>query len=187
MSYISYAKYCTCHGATWRIHFDECGFYTKMLKQMIGQVLAMLSHHHKVFLLRFDLHQHENPLNNKRISNFIRQLFGRINTSYKVNRIGYLWVREQERSDNPHYHFALLLDGSKVKHPHYLLEMVKELWGLMDGSVWIPENCYYRIRRDDFKLLQSAVLRISYFAKGRGKGRGGSTTKNYGTSRIGFA
>jgi hypothetical protein len=158
-----------------------------MLKQMIGQVLAMLSHHNKVFLLRFDLHQNESPLNNRRISIFIRRLFGQINTFYNVTRIGYIWVREQEKSDNPHYHFALLLDGGKVQHPHYLLEVVKQVWEFMDGSVWIPENCYYRIKRDDFKLLQLAVLRISYFAKGRGKGRGGSTTKNYGTSRIGFA
>ena len=187
MSYISYSKICTCHGATWRIYSKKCGFYTKMVKQMIGQVLAMLSHHHKVFLLRFDLHQQENPLNNKRISVFIRQLFGRIETGYKVKRIGYLWVREQEQSDNPHYHFAILLDGSKVQHPYYLLKMVKEVWEFMDGTAWIPSNCYYRIKRDDFNAVQLVVLRVSYFAKGRGKDSGGATRKNYGTSRIAFA
>lgn len=158
-----------------------------MVKQMIGQVVAMLSHHHKLFLLRFDLHQQENPLNNRRISIFIRHLSGRINTQYKVKRVGFIWVREQEKSDNPHYHFALLLNGSKVQHPHYLIEMVKEVWEFIDGFVWVPGNCYYRINRDDFNALQLVVLRISYFAKGRGKGRAGSTISNYGTSRIGFA
>lgn len=184
MAYVSFAGAITCGGNTWWVNARKSGIYTEMAKRMIGQIDAMLSHFSKIHIVRFDLRQPDYTPDNTRISQFNSLLHSRLKARYQLTRIGFFWVREQERAKHQHYHCTLILDGHKIKHPHHVLELASELWAFLDGHLWRPKNCYYNVQRDDHAKLQAAIWRISYLAKGRGKGYKPAQTKNYSTSRI---
>lgn len=184
MAYLSFAGAITLGNNTWLVNARKSGIYTEMAKRMIGQIDAMLTHHSKIHIVRFDLHQPDYTPDNSRISLFNRYLHNRLKTRYKLARIGFVWVREQERAKQQHYHYALILDGHKINHPQQVLDLASELWAFLDGHVWKPKNCYYNLQRNDLTQLQAAIWRISYLAKGRGKGYRPEQTKNYSTSRI---
>jgi hypothetical protein len=186
MAYKSRSSVITVNGRTWWINSKVSGIYTTMMKSMIGQLDAMLSHHSRIHVVRFDLRQYEYTATNKRMTDFNARLIKWLKARYGLKRVGYMWVREQERKKHQHYHYALILDGHKVKHPSAVLDKVREIWEHMDGSDWRPKNCYYNVKRDDVESLQAAIWRVSYLAKGRGKGYKPAQTKNYGTSRASF-
>lgn len=182
--YISRSPILECGGVSWHVHARPSGIYTIMAKRFIEQFLGMLDHYRRVHVLRFDLRQRDYNPDNKRMTVFNRRLFKRIKRKYKVNKIGYCWVREQETALAQHYHYALFLDGKKVDYPSNILKMVSKVWQDMAGSAFTPKNCYYNTCRDDFKVMQRVIYRISYFAKARGKDKRPPQTKDYATSRI---
>lgn len=182
--YLSHSRLFRFGEHDWLVNARGSGCYTHMLKKMLGQFFNMLSHHHRLHVLRFDLHQPTYQADNKRITKFNRNLFKRLQRIYNFKRIGYCWVREQEKAPAPHYHYVLMLDGSKVRYPHKLLIIINEVWTNMSGSFYVPEHCYYNVDRHDLSRLAKVIYRISYFAKGRGKGIRPPQTKDYSTSRI---
>lgn len=185
MAYISKGKAITVNGQTWLVNSSKSGLFTKQLTMMIAQIENMLSYHSKVLVIRFDLRLYEYMPNNKLITIFNRRLFKWLTRKYGVSRIGFAWCRERETAKQQHYHYVLLLDGHKVRHPHEILLRIKEVWETqLDGSMYTPENCYYNIQRDDRQSIQDAIWRVSYLAKGRGKGYRDKQAKDYGTSRI---
>lgn len=144
----------------------------------------MLAHHSKVLMIRFDLRCRELLETNRAISDFNSLLFRRLKADYRLTKIGFAWTRELERAKQQHYHYALLLDGNKVQHPAKILKAVEEIWSELAGEYWTPENCYLNIHRKNHDEQGEAIYRISYLAKGRGKGYRPPQTKDYGTSRI---
>ncbi len=160
-----------------------------ILKKITEQLEAMLSHHSKVHVLRFDLHQPIQTSTNAQLTKFNARLFKWLKRHYKINRIGYTWVREQERQKCQHYHYVLMIDGHKVNYSQDIAAKAAEVWqGIFDGNtVWHPKRQYYNVKRDDYESIQSCVYRISYLAKRRGKGYKPAQTKNYGTSRIKYS
>lgn len=184
MQYISHRNVITIENETWWVNANVSGLFTKMLKKLIGQINAMLSHHNKIHIVVFDLHVDTYTPDNKCVTDFNRRLFGMIESRYSTTRIGYAWAREQETSSRQHYHYALILDGNKIQHPRHILKMTGDIWEHMGGHRWIPENYYYNISRYDRDELQKAIWRISYLAKGRGKEKNPSQAKDYSTSRI---
>lgn len=184
MAYKSTTAAITTHGKTWWVNSTLSGVYTPMLKRMIGQLEAMLSHHSRVIVIRFDLRQPVYTADNKRMTIFNRRLFKWLKAKYKVTRIGYAWAREQEKSKQQHYHYALFIDGHKIKQPSAVLKKVQDIWAEMGGSYWVPKNCYYNLSRNVRHNTQAAIWRISYLAKCRGKGYKPHQTKNYSTSRL---
>lgn len=185
MAYKSKGKAITVNGQTWLVNSAKSGLFTKQLTMMINQIENMLSYHSKVLAIRFDLRLYEYTPNNKIITIFNRRLFKWLTRKYEVGRIGFAWCRERETAKQQHYHYVLLLDGHKVRHPHEILLRIKEVWETqLDGSMYTPENCYYNIQRDDRQSIQDVIWRVSYLAKGRGKGYRDKQAKDYGTSRI---
>lgn len=170
MRYVSHTKAMTVNGNTWWVNARKSGLFTHMAKRIISQVDAMLDHHNKIHLIRFDLRQSDYTPNNKHITDFNRRLHAKLKTKYQLTRIGFIWVRELEKAKQQHYHYVLILDGNKVQHSHYVTTMASEIWEHMDGKIGFCKNCYYNIGRDNHDKLQAAILRISYLAKGRGKG-----------------
>lgn len=184
MSYIVTSPLIEFNGEWWEIDTRTSGIYHDMMQAILGQLFAMLSHHNKVLIFRFDLHCPDHTSTNKNITDFLRRLSRRVIRHYELTRFGYCWVREQEKAKQQHYHFALMLDGNKIQKPSLIWEMVKTIWGFMDGKYWLPENAYYRLTRENRHQTQEAIKRLSYLAKGRGKSYKPHQTKNYGTSRI---
>jgi hypothetical protein len=49
-----------------------------MMQAILGQLLAMLSHHNKVLIFCFDLHAQTTPTPTKNITDFLRRLSRRV-------------------------------------------------------------------------------------------------------------
>lgn len=174
-------------GQQWQIDTRKSGVYSNIIHATLGQLFAMLSHHNKVLVFRFDLHCPEHTSTNKNITDFVRRLSRQVMRRYGLTRLGYCWVREQEKAKQQHYHFALMLDGNKIQKPSLIWEMAKKHWGFMGGADWLPKDAYYRLTCKSYTETQEAIMRLSYLAKGRGKGCRPAQTKSYGTSRIAHA
>lgn len=106
---------------------DEKLCWVEILDALHEQMSAMLSHHCKVLFVRFDLHLPSYTGTNKIMSDFMRKIKRWINQHYQTKRVGHLWVREQERAKQQHYHVILLIDGNKMKNPKHLFERIDEM------------------------------------------------------------
>ncbi|MBB1370300.1 inovirus-type Gp2 protein [Pseudoalteromonas sp. SR45-4] len=185
MSYKMKTRFLEVNEQIFWVNGKHSGIYSAMAKKMINQVDVMLNHHSKVHLVRFDLRLYEFTQTNQVITKFNRILFKWLKRSYNLKRIGFIWCREIETAKQQHYHYVLMLDGHKIRHPHDILSKVKMVWEhQLQGSQYTPKHCYYNIKRGDYNSLQQAIWRISYLAKVRGKGQKPPQTKNYSTSRI---
>lgn len=186
------------------------GCYTKQLDASFNQLIAMLSHHSRVTLIRFDLHLIGNNRyeDSKVIRKFFNLLTQHLKTKTKVKkakpyrnhkRVAYGWVFEIEKKKKGHYHCWIAVDGHKIKYSGTteswsdenkgLMGLVSQYWEAASNGGHIPplKNPVYNIKRDDPISLDAAIYRISYLYKNRGKqyGKKGKT-RNYGTSKVQF-
>ena len=90
-AYISYSQVVTRDKSTWFVNSKVSGIYTHIMKAMLDQVEAMLSHHNKVFLLRFDLHQPSYTDTSKHVSRFFTRLADHLKTKYKVKVLNIIY------------------------------------------------------------------------------------------------
>jgi len=157
-----------------------------ILNALLNQLFAMLSHHSKVFVIRFDLRVYDYTPTNDLITNFNRRFHRWVKRTYNTKRVGFGWVREQETVKHQHYHYTLFLDGHKTNHHWAITNRAKLIWNDLNGSLWVPDNPSYMLQRTNYLETQKAIYRISYLAKKRGKGMKyrPTQTKDYGTSRI---
>lgn len=164
---------------------DKQGCFIEILWRVKQQLDAMLSHHSRVMVVRVDLHAAGYTANNYLLSNFIRKMRKKLKRQYDLTRIGFIWVREQEKSKSQHYHFALLIDANKVRYPNKIIKTMEEIWqGWEQPKPYTPKNCYYLIHRGSLDDYQEVFYRLSYMAKERGKGYKGKTANDYSASRI---
>jgi hypothetical protein len=94
----------------------------------------MLAHYCRVYLVRLDIRF---PLGyvpmhaNKECSELIRQLMEYY--AYHHTATQYVVVREQKSSEKPHYHLAILFDGSKVENGWGVWEKADDIWQRIVG------------------------------------------------------
>jgi hypothetical protein len=182
MKHIIHSPFYWYDDKAWYINSKASGIRTDILRAILKQLTTMLFHHRKVFVFRFDLHTPCYTETNEQITNFNRRLFPRIERHYKVNRISFLWVREQEKAKQQHYHYVLILDGSKVRLPFEIQSWIKEIWEFQDGTChW---SRFHDLKRNDEEGIQKASYHLSYLAKPRGKGYRPSQTKDFNSSRL---
>lgn len=173
-------------GCHWKVNNHKSGCYTPILKTSFEQIFNFHSHHLKMLAIRYDLHQPSYVLLNKQITVFFRRLSKQLKAKYKIQRLGYIWVREQENAKSPHYHIVLLLDGKHIMYPGWVNIISQRIWSELGGFLYFPPNLYYKTQRGDNKNMARLIYRVSYLAKARGKGKKPPQTKNYGASRISF-
>ena len=166
----------------WAINTTISGVRTDIMDRILSQLTAMFSFHWRLFVFRFDLHQPDYTGTNKRITVFNRRLFKRIKRHYQ-SRVGFCWVREQEKAKQQHYHYVIILDGNKVRDCYMLKQWITEIWESLDGTS-IHWSGYHNISRGDDLGIQSCSYHISYLAKPRGKGYRPVQTKDFGASRL---
>ncbi|MCP4321352.1 MAG: inovirus Gp2 family protein [Alteromonadales bacterium] len=182
----AFIKYYWLNGEPWRVNGRKSGIYKGMFKPMIEQLFAMRQHHNKLLVVRFDLHQSHATEKSDHVSRFVDKLKKRLKRKYKLCRVGYIWVREEEKSKHQHYHLVLIIDGNKASYPDEVLKIAEQIWHdqSMGYTFSIAPNPFYHFKRNDIATLKDAVWRISYLAKGRGKGYRTPQAKDYATSRI---
>jgi len=135
-------------------------------------------------VFRVDLHLHEGTENSDQLSRFFRRLKKGLKP-WGHKRLGYIWCREQDKAGKPHYHLALIVNGNINQNPHYLIKEIRYYWeDWQIGTVWQPENGFYRLSRGDLNTYQAVFNRLSYLAKVDTKGNKPKPANDYGGSRI---
>ncbi len=163
---------------------QQYGVYEDMIYKFIEQLDKAYSIHKRLLVSRLDYKINLYTENNKIFSNYMKNIIQWLRREYGITHVGYMWVREQEKSKKQHYHLALILDGNKIQNPKRLNQILKEKW-LPRGGMFVPENCYYYIDNGNHKEQRAgAVYRASYLAKSRGKGFRPAQTKDYSCSRL---
>ncbi len=182
--YTTQSKAMIHEGVVYGINSAKSGVLTEIMHKAISQLDICMDRWGRVLVIRFDLHQKFYTANNKYISRFIESVRKQLQRKYGLFTFGYLWVREQEKSKNQHYHFAVYVDGGKIRHSSKFLIIVRSVWQNIDGANHVPtiKNPYHFI--DSQEVKQEAVYRLSYLAKGRGKGYTGKYSNDYSTSRL---
>ncbi len=143
-----------------------------LVERLADEFLAALELHSKILAVRFDLHPDGEHEGNKAVEGLIRWLKNNLRRNYRMNNIGHYWVRELcKKRKGTHWHVVLLLDGNKVQTSWTITESVKRYWEEIKtlGCVFIPQNCYTKIGRDDTEAFNVAFYRSSYMAKERSK------------------
>ncbi len=181
--YVSYSGELLHNGAAYEVNAAKSGIYTQILHRMLAQFEICEAKWGRVFVLRFDLHQRFYSQDSKHISMFRKNLSRRLEREYGMSEMGYAWAREQERSKSQHYHFAIMLDGNKIRHSAKLLRIIKDTWQRKTSNTMptIPKPFYFV---DDASIKADAIYRISYLAKVRGKGYRAKQAKDYSCSRL---
>jgi hypothetical protein len=159
------------------------GIYVEIMNRLIEQLLNTIKIHKRVLVYRFDLHINYYEDDNHRLSKFMKRLKTHLQRNYGMNKVGYVWVRELEKSKEQHYHLVLFLDGNKIRHPAKLKNTIQDMW-LMNGHMPTIKNPYYYLDKNNLDTeLGEVIYRISYLAKVRGKGYRSEQAKDYGASR----
>jgi hypothetical protein len=158
--------------------------YCEILDRGINQLKMMLKHHCKVLAIRLDIHISELTKLNTNISDFIGYLTSYIKRHYLTKRVGYVWVREIEKSKKQHYHLHLFIDGNKVRTSHHIVSVAKKYLNKKGMTLHHPDKCYSMVYRYNKDSIDEIVYRFSYLAKTRGKGYINKNVRNYSTSQI---
>lgn len=167
-----------------KINNKGYGIYYECMNKIIEQLTTALKIHNRLLVIsNIVLHTGNYTQDNLIISKFLTRIRNYINREYQTNNIGYVWVREIEKSKGQHYHLAIFISGKAIKYPKRLIENIKEKWEPRYSQ--IPKNSYYFIDQNNKQeQLPKAVKRLSYLAKTRGKGYRDTQAKDYGTSRL---
>lgn len=182
--YVSHSPVINHQDNLWMINSQKSGIYTKQMKSMLEQLEAVLTCYSQVLVLRFDIRTYAYTDDNNVITGMFSKLLKHVKRRYQINNIGYHWTREHEKAKGQHYHCVLILDANKIRHPSKIINFILEMGNTHNVSPWIPENCFYRFKRNEVNIKQDAIYRISYLAKARGKGCKSLQAKNYSSSRI---
>lgn len=169
------------------------GCHIDMLRRIDAQLMAMLTHHNKVLVIRVDIHlqQDYRPTDNAVMSHYIRKMRKWAQKKYKVNRLGFAWCRELCKSKKIHYHVFIMIDGDKTQDHRTItaksVQLAKNYKHL--GYDYAPEyldDCFHMVERGDKVAYNTAFRHMSYLAKERTKDTKhlAKRGKNYSTSRI---
>ena len=165
--------------------------YVEPLQRFKREIDAMLSHHSKVFMLRFDVRVNTHSQTNEQMTRFLRSYIPRVERYYKTKNVAFVWCREVERAKKQHYHFAVMVDGSNATRvSQELLRMADEVAAHQKlDKIGYCENASYLIKRTDlakgdYSTYNEAFKRLSYLAKERGKTIKAERANSYQTSRI---
>lgn len=164
------------------------GIHVDSLCNCYEQIDNMFSYHRKVTIALIQFHQSQCNQSNQMLSRALNRLVKALKEQYKTKRIGYFWAREEGISKIPHYHIAILLDGSVCQSSYHVFRHAKNIWeALKTGNyVWQPSRSLYLLNRNDterFKL-RAARMRISYAAKKTTKQTISSRVRKFGCSQI---
>ncbi|MBL1320110.1 MAG: inovirus-type Gp2 protein [Methylophaga sp.] len=172
------------NGVTYQINTAKSGLYVEILIRIIDQFEIAVLKWKRVLVLRFDLHTHKFTKDNHSQTAFRKRLFQKLKRVYGFKEIGFCWVREQERSKSQHYHWVLFLDGDLIRHSKRINQLIKDAWERPCGNYHVPTIKRPFYFADSSQVAISAIYRVSYLAKPRGKGYRAKQTKDYQCSRM---
>ncbi|GIU43726.1 hypothetical protein TUM4438_13270 [Shewanella sairae] len=164
----------------WKVMLFQEGLNRRLLTKLYNALMAYISCHSKVLVIRFDVSLYDSLPNNNTISKLRNYILKQLNSHYN-SKAEFCWVREQNRHDDKcHYHCFILLDGQKVRSSYRTFDLAlkaKEL--IIDINIHFPENCTYMILPNTLSSIQAALYRLSYLAKNWTKENNPALAKGY--------
>ena len=168
------------------INSKKSGCYEKVLEKIENIMDDMIDKHSKIMTVRFDIRYPDNDNINpssERISDFAynlkrsldRETFeGGHKTDAKV-----IHVQEQESSNHPHHHFAVIVNANAKQNAYPILEKANTIWkkmmntsedGLVDYCNKYENGMVIRRNSADYEeQYDKTFYQLSYLAKVRGK------------------
>lgn len=159
-----------------------------ILNTIYREISVMFCQYKRVLVFRLDLHVCCYEDKNHSISKLMTKVRDHIKTQYGIKKMGYVWVREQEKSKKQHYHLMFILNGNKISYPSKLVTWVELRWmGLGHPKPYTPKNCFYFMdKKLDADEIEDCIYRVSYMAKKRGKGYAAKSARDFSSSRVNF-
>lgn len=159
------------------------------MKKVYTQLEIMHLTYSQINVIFFNLHlpKGQPHHDNATVSKFMAKLRNLLKSApYHLTRFAYVWVREKDKSEVPHYHLALIVDESRIHYPSKLLERLVSIWKKVshDGHLSNVRDCYHIVNRGDLSALGEVIYRLSYLGKLRSKGNRKKSTNDYSTSRL---
>ena len=181
---VRFDPFCPYSRSRWPVNVRKGGWRPDIMKTLCERFEDVLEQHSQILIVRFDLHVPQYTEDNAQISEFMAKLNYWIKSHYKgVNEVRYVWVRELEKAKRQHYHVVLMLNGNKIRNPHYIHMKGQKIWTGLKGTTYRFVEKFHHFHRDDHDSACEAFYHISYLAKARGKGYKPHHTKNYGANR----
>ncbi|GAD28385.1 conserved hypothetical protein [Photobacterium leiognathi lrivu.4.1] len=130
------------------------------------EVNSMINKYSRVKAILFNMHVKKYSKDNAVISKFMRSYINRLERKYNTH-IGYIWVREQEKSDKQHYHIAIFINAKVCKRAWNIINIAKDACQNIQkiGTIHYVKNGLYTMFRKDHVSIQTVILRLSYYAK----------------------
>lgn len=191
------------------VMWNKGPFIAEYLNRLHQTMARSLDQYNRVFAFRFDLRLPAgNVVNNSEYPNEVvdrfidsfkakirhnRQMATRENPYAHDTVVRYVWARELNRREHPHYHFVIFLNydafcalGKFVPDRDNIFNRLNDAWAsalglpreVITGLVEIPNNPGYVLYRNDDESLQHFFHRSSYLCK--------SATKVFGDGSHGF-
>jgi hypothetical protein len=109
--------------------------YTEINHKFDQRLEYMIDNHNKVTFFRMDVRLPKDKHRNKPNED-ISDLMKRLKEPFTRagNEMHYVWCREKETSENPHYHVAALVDGSQTQQVQGILHDANRIWQNITGS-----------------------------------------------------
>ena len=158
---------------------------------------SYMERHSKVLPVRCDI-RYPQDYEGRRDNKDISTLMSRVSQTCRRKSLdpAYVWVREQNESESPHFHVLILLNGHKSQNPYGVFNTVEKHWrniigskqeGLIHHCNTNPDGSY----RQNGELMHRAEgipehveRQVSYMAKPSSKGEPKDGLRDYGMSRI---
>lgn len=190
MKYQSVSKEVCLNGVNYGVMAnDDYPIYPTIFKSIHGQTEAMASHYSRLLAFRYDIRCSNFEQTNSVMTKFCEKFKRRLNTKAfgYMKRLGYVWVREQKTSENPHYHAVFILNGNNLRCPYRVIDVLEDIAFRLDlPKPFTPENSYAHFHRSEINSPETKefLKRCSYLAKVNTKGNRPDKTHDYGSSRI---
>ena len=112
--------------------------YAKINDKFDERLDYMTDNHNKVTFFRFDVHfpeDYPHDGTNKDLSKLLKRLKEPLTKT--GNEMHYVWCREQDTSENPHYHVSSLVNGNHTQRVDGILQDASNILKDITGS---PKN-----------------------------------------------
>lgn len=165
----------------WRVIPNKNDQHTKILNRLFNVTHQTFSKTTRIFAIRFDLRVKQFTEDNKVLNIFHKSLTYNLTKKYPKSFINYIWVREQNSSENQHYHYVLMMNANYIRYSQSLIDIIVASWSntQQGGSVYIPENPWYLIPKDNINKYADFMYRISYLGKKNTKEKNPKGIKQY--------
>lgn len=161
----------------------------KVLKGVLARADELLVKRGKVFVVIVTQHIVSYTKSNAPATELISRLKTALDIKFKFFDMHYLWVREHSSGEKQHYHWALILDATRVSTIDWLFNFLEGVVRGCSMTVNVHFSGYHLLKareleKENWKRYYKFVWHVSYLAKLNTKTKKPRGTRSYDFSRL---